>query len=353
MGSSLGDETRARQSTRMASLTDADQALLLASVAWGDRYRRSGDASRSDDTAPDFLTTVRDRLAPGWLQTLRGAPDRDGPPAGVNDPPRALDELRRMHRATARVDLTRVHPSWWVRALREESPAVKRLVASALVPSARDHLQAGLLLDSADLISERRAAPDVASWVMALWTERLVGGEAERADDSAAVIVLARLSPRAGYRLCRLAGFCKLILAGEPPGGHAGPTERARREWLANRLENAEADTRTLARRDVENSGRFKLPPRHRAARIGLTTIARLLADSEQFRLRWALQHWPYPIAKLIRSLIPPATNRHAVLIDSETWILKTAWDRLNLEGRLALAWPELQSVTRHHRDPS
>ena len=86
----------------------------------------------------------------------------------------------------------------------------RRLLAASL----RDHLQAGLLLDSRDLTSERAAAPEVASWVMALWTERLVGGEAERADDSPAIIVLARLSPRAGYRLCRLAGFCKLILAG-------------------------------------------------------------------------------------------------------------------------------------------
>ena len=96
---------------------------------------------------------------------------------------------------------------------------------------------------------------------------------------------------------------------------------------------------------DVEASRSSRLPPRHQAARIGLATIARLLADSEPFRLRWALQHWPYPIAKLIRSLIPPATNRPAALLESETWILKTAWDRLNLEGRLALAWPESSSA--------
>lgn len=106
-------------------------------------------------------------------------------------------------------------------------------------------------------------------------------------------------------------------------------------------MANADADLRTLASLDIETSGSSKLPPRHQAARIGLATIARLLAASEQFRLRRALQHWPYPIAKLIRSLIPPTTNRPLVLINSETWILKTAWDRLNLEGRLALAWPE------------
>jgi hypothetical protein len=341
MSSCSGDEKPAGQSARAVTLADADRALLLASVAWGDRHRRLEDASRPNDTVPDLLAGLNNRLAPVWLRTLDGALDRDVPLAGSNDPLVALDELRRMHRASARVDLRRVHPSWWVRALREESPAVQRLVAASFGASVRDHLQAGLLLDLEDLASERAADPEVASWVMALWTERLVGGEAERADDSPAIIVLTGLSPRAGYRLCRLAGFCKLILAGEPRGGRAGMSERSHGEWLTGGLANADADVRALARRDVETSRAFKLPRRHRAARIGLATIARLLADSEQFRLRWALQHWPYPIAKLIRSLIPPATNRPAGLSKSETWILKTAWDRLNLEGRLALAWPE------------
>jgi hypothetical protein len=77
------------------------------------------------------------------------------------------------------------------------------------------------------------------------------------------------------------------------------------------------------------------VPARHQAARIGLTTLARLLAVAEPFRLRWALQHWPYPIAKLIRSLMPPATSRPPELSQGETLILQTAWDRLNLEGRL------------------
>jgi hypothetical protein len=341
MSSCSRDLTPAGQSARTASLTDADRVLLLANIAWRDRFRRPENTSMPDDAGPDFLARYRDRLAPAWLQTLLNASDRDTLLAGSNDAPAALDELRRMHRATARVDLLRIHPSWWVRALREESPAVQRLVPASLAASLRDHLQSGLLLDSRDLVSERVIGPEVLSWVMALWTERLVGGEVERADDSPAVIVLSRLSPGAGYRLCRLVGFCKLVLAGEPRAGHTGASERARREWLTGQLAKADPDLRTLARRDVEASRSSKLPPRHQAARIGLATIARLLADREQFRLRWALQHWPYPIAKLIRSLMPPTTNRPTVLIDSETWILKTAWDRLNLEGRLALAWPE------------
>ena len=69
-------------------------------------------------------------------------------------------------------------------------------------------------------------------------------------------------------------------------------------------------------------------------------TLARLLADCEPFRVRWALQHWPYPIAKLVRFLMAAASNRSASRLQSESLVLKTAWDRLTLEGRLAMSWP-------------
>ena len=123
-------------------------------------------------------------------------------------------------------------------------------------------------------------------------------------------------------------------MARRPPGG--------RRSQICGRWR----------RRDVEASRSSKLPPRQQPARIGLATIARLLADSEPFRLRWALQHWPYPIAKLIRSLMPPAASRPAPLLEWESLILKTAWDRLNLEGRLALAWPESTPRSRVTQAP-
>ncbi len=83
------------------------------------------------------------------------------------------------------------------------------------------------------------------------------------------------------------------------------------------------------------------MPIRHRAARLGVLTLARLLANCEPFRLRWALQHWPYPTAKLIRSLMPSAAERSELLVEWESLILKTAWDRLNLEGKVACPWPD------------
>ena len=119
-------------------------------------------------------------------------------------------------------------------------------------------MQAGLLLDSQDLKSERAASPEVASWVLALWTERLVGGEAGRADDPPAIALLVRLSPRAGYRVCRMAGLCKLILAGHRRIAMVPPaTELAMNgspAGLRKPIRSAE-----LARRDVE-TGRSSRP---------------------------------------------------------------------------------------------
>jgi hypothetical protein len=368
MSSVPGERARVAAS-RVASLTDADRALLLAVRAWGDGCRRPDDRGEPAGTVRELIANFRDWLAPDWFQRLCDAVDdlaRPGegePPgeladparsepraagSGSSDPRQALAVLRRMLAESTRVELGRVHSSWWVRALQEESPTVQRLVAASVPGLVRDQLQAGLLLDSQDLVSERTAAPEVASWVMSLWTERLVGGESERADDPPAIIVLGRLSPRAGYRLCRLAGLCKYILAAQNPVGHPSASDRARWEWLKGRLATADQDLQALARRDVEMSGSSRLPPRRHAARLGLATLARLLADSEAFRLRWALQHWPYPVAKLIRSLMPPTASRPASLLEWESLVLKTAWDRLNLEGRLALPWPQFPGKGSH-----
>src|SRR5262249_20438094 len=119
------------------------------------------------------------------------------------------------------------------------------------------------------------------------------------------------------------------------------PPQRTRWEWLRDRLSAADPELAVLARRDVQAAAVTKLPGRRQSARIGLVTVARLLVDCEPFRARWALQHWPYPIAKLIRSLRPPAGKRSASLLRGESLVLKTAWDRLNLEGRLAIAWAD------------
>jgi hypothetical protein len=324
-------------------LTEADRALLLAMRAWADQCVRPSAEGKQDAGAHDFILRFWDWLEPSWVQRLCETWDRESREANAGELARAFDRLRKMHETSARVELGRIHPSWWVRALLEESPAVQRTVAASLPDSLRHPIQAGLLLDSQDLLSERRAAPEVLGWVLGLWTERLVGGEPERPDDPPAIIALSRLSPRAGYGLCRLAGFCKTLLAGQKPGGdHPRPSERARWEWLHGRLAAAGSEFQTAVRRDLQAGVSSKLALRHHPARIGLVTFGRLLAECEPVRVRWALQHWPYPIAKLTRSLMPPAPQRSPVfLLDGESLVLKTAWDRLTLEGRLSMSWPD------------
>jgi hypothetical protein len=322
---------------RPGDLGDADRILLMALRAWGGR---SGEQS-VDAAAPDGPGTLRsrlwNRLEPSWGHRLRDAWDH-----GLgSDPAAAREVLERAHRAVAHVDPARVHPSWWVRALREESPTVRRVVVAAAPEPVRNPVQTGLLLDNDDLRTDRTPDPDVLAWVMSLWSERLVGGGPVRSDDPPAIVALSGLSPRAGYCLCHCAGIAKLALAGRAALDHdTTPAGRARGEWLRDRLAFAGPEFAAVARHDVKAFQGTKLPRLRRTARLGLLTLARLLTDCEPFRVRWALQHWPYTIAKLTRSLMTQDAKRSPVVARVESQVLKTAWDRLNLEERLRMTWP-------------
>jgi hypothetical protein len=218
---------------------------------------------------------------------------------------------------------------------------VRRVVVAAAPEPVRDSVQTGLLLDNDDLRSERPPDPDVLAWVMSLWSERLVGGGPDRADDPPAIVAISRLSPRAGYRLCSCAGIAKYVLAGQAEiDRDATPQGRARGEWFRERLAFSGPEFGAVARHDIKSLQDARLPRRRRTVRLGLLTIARLLVDCEPFRVRWALQHWPYTIAKLARSLMKVDAKRSSVVRQVESQVLKTAWDRLNLEERLKMAWP-------------
>jgi hypothetical protein len=324
------------------SLTETDRVLLLAIRAWAG-HCRTIDAERSGLAhGDDFTLSYGPRLEPGWARRLSATVGGRRQEPGAGEPAQALARLREMHRASARVELAGVHPSWLIRALQDESPAVKRIVVASFPESARHRLQAELLLDSEDIKSERPADLACREWALGLWTERLVGGERAHIADPPAVIAMTRLSPRAGYGLCRTAGFAKMVLAEQSvaPAPGSAP-RRARREWVRGRLEAGEAEFRAQVIRDVQSVTATKVPPRFHAARLGLLTFSRLLADFEPFRLRWALQHWPYPIAKLIRALLPGTATVSGALRRAESLVLQTAWDRLALEGRITIAWPD------------
>jgi hypothetical protein len=310
-------------------LTHADHALLLSFLAWRER----------SPTGLDFVSRCWQRLDPSRAARLRDVWERETTAFGLDDPAAAREQLRRTHAATARVELGRVHPSWWIRALQEESPAVQRIVAASAPAVVGQAVRDGLLLDSQDMAVERLISPEVLDWTLALWTERLVGGEPERPDDPPAIFVLSRLSPRAAYRLCHMMGIAMRVLAGQDPE-HDSPANQARWEWLQTRLASVNLRFRVQAQGDVQSVTAPKVPRRHHAARIGLGTLARLLTDCEPFRVRWALQHWPYPITKLVRFLMASASKRSTTGLQSESLILKAAWERLTLEGRLAMVWP-------------
>ncbi|MGO9468685.1 MAG: hypothetical protein ACLQIB_39845 [Isosphaeraceae bacterium] len=342
MTSSPGSDLRAGKPTAALGLDEADLALILAFRAWDGLGARIQSAL-SREVAPDDDGTDRwHQLDASWAGRLRTA--RDGDHAAVLSlaPEAAIQRLRRMHQAAIRVDLNRVHPTWCVRALKEESPTVQRLVAAHAPLHLRTAIRIGLSLAADDLAGERPVDPDVLGWALALWTERLVGGDPARTDDPAAIAVLCRLSPRSGYAICRLAGQIKCGIGGQPPvEGRPSAAQRACATWLLEYSSAADPRFLDQVSRDIQSKALARVPGRYLAARLGVATLARLLADCEPFRLRWALQHWPYPIAKLIRSLMPAPAQRPAWLSHGERLILKTAWDRLNLEGRLALPWPD------------
>lgn len=330
----------AGEPTEVERLDEADLALILASQAWRDLGPSLECVPNQHPEAGEDESNRWHRLEKSWSQRLRAFSLSAS--AAALDQLAALQRLRRMHEVSMRVDLSRVHPSWCVRALKEESPAVRRVVAASAPEPLRSAIRTGLSLDADDLAGDRLANPEVLSWALVLWTERLVGGDPARTDDPPAISVLTRLSPRRGYAICRLAGEIKGRL-GRPNPGQERPSAGRFPPMSGIQDSLAAADPRFLEQvsRDLQSKSLAKVPVRHRAARIGILTVARLLANCEPFRLRWALQHWPYPIAKLIRSLLPAPADCSEFLARGESLILKTAWDRLNLEGKVAHPWPD------------
>jgi hypothetical protein len=329
------DLIRADKRVEAPKVDEADLALILAKAAWADLGPAPASIPKEHANSGPGGACEWHRLERTWGERLRAVCDSQF--AIPCQPDTAQQRLRRMHAASSRVDLNRVHPTWCVRALQEESPAVRRVVAASVPDYLRDCLRRGLSLEAHDLTGERPADPGLLSWALVFWAERLVGGDPSRTDDPPAIAVLTQHPPRFGYAVCRLSGEIKFVLAGwQPRSQRPSAIWLARKKWIEEYA--AGVDPRFLEQvlRDLKSKAVAKVPARHRAARLGAQTVARLLADCEPFRVRWALQHVPYPIAKLIRSLIPAPGSASAFISQGETRILQTAWDRLELERRVA-----------------
>ena len=295
-----------------ASLSPTDQALVAALAAWG---------------GVEALPLLR-RFGTQRARELAGALVPD-PPA---DPLRLLRDARS---AQLGPDPARVHPSWYVRALQDESPAVRRVVAGATDEPLRSTLIRGLGLDPADLTTDHPDEPEARRIALALWTERLVGDLPRRDDDPPAVDALATPGPVGLYRLLRLCGLARRSVV-------PGATIDERNRVMADRFTafrsaiHGPIDPRLV--RLMANEWTATEPfGRHRLAGFGLLTLGRLLNRADPYRVRWALQHVPYPIAKRLRIAAsrPEASVRE--ILSLEARVLDAARDRLREEGRLRI----------------
>lgn len=297
--------------TSPSTLTTADWALIRLL------------AGREEVVSPEFWRSFR----ADWGDRLRLAWDS----ATTENGESTLNELRLEHAEQARPDLQRVHPSWFIRGLQGESPSVQRVIVARASPSIRETLRVGLGLSHEDLEADRAPHEHALRWALALWTERLVADRPERVDDDLSIVALTRLRARQTFRIVRAAGLAKWAMAGEAPPAVRG-RERERFDEFERLFRSSAPGLRQWAGRDLAGLDRSKPHP---LARLGMVTIARLLDEAEPHRVRWALQHVPYPVAKLMRSLMSTRPKRDPALFRCETEILRIAWDGLRQHGRL------------------
>jgi hypothetical protein len=316
---------------------NADFALLLCLDAWG--FPQQG-ASK---------VTPWHRIGWPWRSRL----DEARQVFATQNAAEALELLRQAHLLQRRASPALVHATWWTRSLHDESPAVRRFL-NLKGPSQFRAPEDAATVRVQDVFSGQTVEQEIADWVITLASERLVGGEPLGVHEPAVIVAVAGLRFRELYRLIHAAGMAKSALAGDLAGAVTRrPVDGDRLRWFGDHFSKLfpPEDTRPQrwAHTDIQRfapTGYRSL--RSRYARSGLLTIARALHGSEPFRMRWALQHQPYALARRIRSLISAAPAASESVLRMENAILKAAWTRLTLENRLRLEHPEEPSRPDH-----
>lgn len=300
-------------------VVNADLALFFCARIWG-------------LPAPSLVhDTAWRHLEAAWQERMK----RLSGSGETLDSTEALTVLSQSHRDQSRTQPGRVHSSWWIRALQDESPAVRRAVSAYGSLPVRGAAAAAFGFRPGELEGGLPPSTEVLEWVLALWTERLVGGEPPQTAEAPVILALSTLSPLLLYRLCQTIGVARTTLAGDPEtmlvGQHAWAAEQAWfQSWFQEQFEAAEPRLRSWAGKDLAIARAEKgLAPRRKLAMRGLTTIGRLLSEAEPFRVRWALQHVPYPIAKRIRPIMAMQTNLPPGHLQMESILLRAAWERL------------------------
>jgi hypothetical protein len=300
------------------ALSTADRALLKAFRSWG-----MGEFARASE-----------RFAPDWRDQLRSSWES----AKLISSGDAWSDLRREHGASARPDPDRVHSSWFVRALRTESEAVKLAVTAHAAPPLRQALLKGLEIDPEQLTPDFPPDPEALGWAMALWAERLVGALPED-NDPPVIVAITRLSSLDLAKLIKVCGLAKHAFALDGNRSTAGaeeiarftPIDRVRLGFFRRRIGIPDGRLAPLAKEDLQ----YIEGDRRRAhLKLGMVTIGRLLDAAEIHRSRWAAQHLPYSVAKLVRRKMPLPIPRRAIFA-WESWVLEAAWARLLSEKRM------------------
>jgi hypothetical protein len=200
-------------------------------------------------------------------------------------------------------DLTRIHPSWLVRALQGEPDSVRATVAQAR-PELASNLETAFP-GLATIQPTRPAATEALSCVLSLWTERLVG-DVPRCDEDPPIVARLSTIPIDERRLNRVLvalGAAKVACLNESMGNSLEiPTQwRLKFEPMAQTWPIQWTDElRTQVRADLASMGNtIGIAD---LARLGVLSVSRLLTGLDPHRLRWVFQHLPYTTARAIRA---------------------------------------------------
>ena len=324
----------------LAAVRPANLALIRAVRAWGLTGHGDPTEAAAAGLWARFSPGYREQLAATWAAT-----------AGMT-PELAWQTLLRDHAAASRFDPNRVHPSWFERILSAESPAVAAIVRQHAPESIRSRLpvQSGSTAEhqGGRPRGSATASPAAVEWALATWSERLVGDVAASPNDPPIILALSQFRLRDLVRLARVLGQVKYafgVAAGpeaspiDPAVARDSPSDRVRVGFFRRTIGRADPRLGSLARADLASvaATRHRLYPT-----VGLITVARLLKACDPHRARWAVQHIPYPVARLIGSLgakdsLPAAGLSPRAVRAWESWVLEAAWARLLAEGRLGV----------------
>jgi hypothetical protein len=203
-------------------------------------------------------------------------------------------------------------------------------------------LRQKLLLADDELKPNLPPHPEALRWAIRLWPERLVGGLPRLQDDPPVIVAIAHFGSVMRLRAAKVLGLSKLAVAlgladatsDELRRAKLTPNNSARLAFFKQYWCEPDERLVRLARLDLATA---KRAGDRILARLGLITAARLLSAAEPYRVRWALQHVPYPVAKYVRSrmgLANPLLSASALLA-WETAVFAVGIERLRAEDRL------------------